>query len=106
MLFGAVGAVAAMLAVLVPLLLVQGRRIGAVAATRTELRTDVAEVRRELREDLAEVRRELRDDLAEVRREVRSGDVSRGAARAGARADAGERPRQGVALRKRGRWGC
>jgi len=76
MLFGAVGAVGAMLAVLVPLLLVQGRRIGAVAAdvatTRTELSTDVAEVRRELREDLAEVRRELRDDLAEVRREVRN----------------------------------
>ena len=71
-----VGVGIALLAVLVPLLLVQGRRIGAlaadVAATRTELRADVAEVRRELREDLVEVRRELRDDLAEVRREVRN----------------------------------
>ncbi len=66
----------ALLAVLVPLLIVQGRRIGVVAAdvaaTRTELSAVVAEVRRELREDLAEVRRELRDDLAEVRREVRN----------------------------------
>ena len=71
-----VGVGVAVLAVLVPLLLVQGRRMGAVAAdvaaTRTELRADVAEVRRELREDLAEVRREIRDDLAELRREVRN----------------------------------
>ena len=70
----------ALLAVLVPLLLVQGRRIAAVAAevtaTRAEVRTDVAEVRREVRIDLAELRREVRTDLAEVRAVICTSSVT------------------------------
>ena len=66
-LFAAVGAVGAMLAVLVPLIRAQGaslrREIDALrvdqTATRTELRTEIAELRREVRADIGELRGDL-----------------------------------------------
>ena len=66
-LFAAVGAVGAMLAVLVPLIRAQGaslrREIDALrvdqTATRTELRTDIAELRREVHADIGELRGDL-----------------------------------------------
>ena len=64
----------ALLAVLVPVVVSQSRRLeqridavaDALTATRTELRADVAELRTELRADVAE----LRTELTEVRRDL------------------------------------
>ena len=58
-----IGAAVGMLAVLVPLLLAQGRRIDALAAdlaaTRAELRGDVAEVRRDLHAEATAIRADV-----------------------------------------------
>lgn len=77
-LLAAVGAVGAMLAVLVPVIRAQGaglrREIDALrtdqAATRTELRGEMAELRREVKADIAELRREVRADIAALRSDL------------------------------------
>ena len=66
-LFGAVGAVAAMLAVLVPVILTQGKSL------RREIDVQGTELRREidaLRGELGGLSSELRADVTEVRRDL------------------------------------
>ena len=72
-LFGAVGAVAAMLTVLLPVILAQGKGLRReIDAQGAELRRQIDDVRREIDAQGTELRRQIDTQGAEVRREIDS----------------------------------
>ena len=72
-LFGAVGAVAAMLTVLLPVILAQGKGLRReIDAHGAELRRQIDDVRREIDAQGTELRRQIDTQGAEVRREIDS----------------------------------